>query len=682
MLHLFLKQSPFIRLVISVITGYYLSDVFDLPLACYILISGITFILLLLWNKRLSVKIIYRYRYLSGILAFIMFTALSAIYWQVRKPVYLNSNSEAVIKVQLIEALGQTKLNYKFEAYLYQSSLDTLQDQKLKGIVYLPINKTADRYESNDLVVLQGRFTPYSKPSGVFTFNYSQYLINQRIGFRFLAKHVKNAGRSERFNVFVFCGQLKAFLREQYHNAGLNTSQLAILNALFLGDKSLLTYEQKSAFSDAGAMHLLAVSGLHVGIIYMIMLKIILLIGFKKNSILSFVFVVLTLWIYALITGFSSSVLRASLMFTILELGRIYNYKTGIFNLLGSSMFIILIIEPLSIYNIGFWLSHVAVAFIVSFYPSINAWLHFKFPPFKWIWSIVAVSIAAQLGTLPISIYAFYEFPLYFILTNILLIPLVAPILILAVLASLFSFSSALMGLLIPALGDLLTLMEQATRWIDSLPYSSITNLFVEWWQLPLIYMVLILLLIYINYRFVNYLKFLLIAFIVFVASFHIHSSTKPNEVLYVSDIKNKSVVNYIGQGQNIIYTSTPIENKEAEFAFKGLWAKVGAPAEYSVVLMDGKQKTKPVVKLIGGESIGILPKGVYWNDRILFDRLILLGAPSMPVKAFLEINPAKQLIVANGWSWYQKKKWLKACSERQNRIHNVQEDGVVLIGL
>ncbi|MCG8581768.1 MAG: ComEC family competence protein, partial [Bacteroidales bacterium] len=462
MLTLFLKKSPFIRLIIPVIAGVYLA--FKIPdaqkeLSLLLLLSLACFIGFSYWFKR---NAIYKYRHLSGILGIVLFFFWAALYAQLRMPQIPDLEGEGVLKVQLTESIGETDKNYKYEVQLLSLHNDSLKVlTQSKGIVFVPKNQDGRKLIPGDVIYSKGWFIPFSKPDTRFDFDYSSYLHNQRIAFRFVVRnyHVVDSEIGS-FDLFMQSARLKQYLNEKFIAAGMSKSQLAILNALFLGDKSKLTYEQKVAFSNAGAMHLLAVSGLHVGIIYMLLISIFTSLGLKKNNIVVACIVISLLWIYAFITGFSPSVLRASLMFTILETGRITSRKTGIFNLLGASMFIIVVIEPLSIFNIGFWLSHCAVASIVCFYSKINNWLSFQFPPLRWLWSVVAVSLAAQIGTLPISIYAFHGFPLYFIITNILLIPIVTPIHVLAVFSSLFSFSSLVLSVFVPSLGDLLTFME------------------------------------------------------------------------------------------------------------------------------------------------------------------------------------------------------------------------------
>ncbi|WP_430816205.1 ComEC/Rec2 family competence protein [Carboxylicivirga sp. RSCT41] len=681
MLNLFLKKSPFIRLILPLIAGICLGmnlpdKKLELFLAALVLL--ICFVGLSFWLRKSAS---YRYRHLSGILGLVMFFFWASLYVQLRMPRVLDVDGEGVVKLRLIENIGETDKNHKYEAQLLSLEQDSLEGIfQGKGVIYLSGEHKKSQPNAGDVIYARGWFIPFSKPDTQFDFDYSGYLRNQRISFRFLVQdHSIATEDSESIDLFILSARLKEHLNNTFISAGIPESQLAILNALFLGDKSKLSYEQKVSFSNAGAMHLLAVSGLHAGIIYMLLITIISSLGIRKNSVVSACIVITFLWIYAFITGFSPSVLRASLMLTILETGRVSRQKTGIFNLLGASMFIILVIEPLSVFNIGFWLSHSAVAAIVCFYPKINSWFMYTFPPFRWLWSLVSVSLAAQIGTLPLCIYAFHGFPLYFLITNILLIPVVTPIILLAISASLFSFSSLALSLLIPPLDELLTFMEQTALWIDSLPYSMITNLYISGFQLVCIYVSIVLLLVYFDHRFIRYLKLALGTIVVVFASMHLRNYHLPDEVLYVANIKGKSVVNHFGPGTNTIYTNEALTEKEVDFAFSGIWAYYLADSNYSISLMNHKQNTDPVVKLIGNQSVAIVPHHAMWDEQAEFDIVVLLGKPKMTAEHLSTSLRVQQLVIPNGWKWYDKRKWLKAYSDHIENVHNVSDDGVLI---
>ena len=209
----------------------------------------------------------------------------------------------------------------------------------------------------------------------------------------------------------------------EYLNSALTENltgkDLAIAQALILGDKSLLDTETKNAFTNTGAMHILAVSGMHVGLILYLFLAV---FGFfpqflsKKQATIA---IVLFLWIYAFITGLSASVLRAVLMFTVLALSQISSKQHDSINTLFFSAFILLLLNPLYALDIGFQLSYLAMIGIFLFYPKVEKLLEVKTIILKELWQGTALGFAAQLMTTGISLFYFHQFPNYFVLSNL-----------------------------------------------------------------------------------------------------------------------------------------------------------------------------------------------------------------------------------------------------------------------
>lgn len=199
----------------------------------------------------------------------------------------------------------------------------------------------------------------------------------------------------------------------------LSDSELSVAKALVLGDKSMLTQETKAQFSNAGAMHVLAVSGLHVGIVMYLLISI---FGrfpriFSRNG--AFLLAVILIWIYAGITGFSPSVLRSTFMFSVLVLGQLVSKKSDGLNTLFLTAVVMLLLNPLLLYDIGFQLSYLAMIGILNFYKPISELLNIKNKWLRKMWEGTAVGIAAQLTTVPLTLYYFHQFPNYFALTNI-----------------------------------------------------------------------------------------------------------------------------------------------------------------------------------------------------------------------------------------------------------------------
>lgn len=194
---------------------------------------------------------------------------------------------------------------------------------------------------------------------------------------------------------------------------------LGVANALLLGDKQLLSAETRTNFSNAGAMHVLAVSGLHVGIVLYVLMFILgrfpKLIS-KTTAVLTAVVII---WLYAGVTGFSPSVIRASFMFSMLVLAQLAGRNFDAMNILFFTAFVLLVIDPLLIYDIGFQLSYLAMVGIFVLYPIVSTWFYIKNEWIRKLWEGTAVGIAAQAFTVPLTLYYFHQFPNYFMLTNI-----------------------------------------------------------------------------------------------------------------------------------------------------------------------------------------------------------------------------------------------------------------------
>lgn len=204
-----------------------------------------------------------------------------------------------------------------------------------------------------------------------------------------------------------------------------NPESRQIASALLLGEKEALDREVRKSYSETGTMHILAVSGLHVGIIYAILLFPLKRVKAKSRIRKGYLLLVIGLiWIYALLTGFSPSVIRASFMFTLFSLGQMRERKPSIWNILAFSALVMIAINPEVIHEVGFQLSYAAVAGIVGLQPIIVRWWEPQSRILEYFWQLAAVSMAAQLATFPLTLYYFHIFPTYFLLANLVIIPM------------------------------------------------------------------------------------------------------------------------------------------------------------------------------------------------------------------------------------------------------------------
>ena len=281
-------------------------------------------------------------------------------------------------------------------------------------------------------------------------------------------------------------------LLERYRQWGMEGDTYAVLAAMTLGDKSALGRDVRAMYSKVGASHILALSGMHLMVIYGM---ITLLIGSRRFRIVAQVVTVLAIWAFALLVGLAPSVTRAAAMVTtysLLSLG--YRERMSL-NTLAFVAIVMLIINPLALYDVGFQLSFMAVLAILL----LNPLMQQVFPPhvqmehrwLKWLWGLTTISIAAQIGTAPLVAYYFGQLPTYFLLTNFIVIPLATVILYLALLCMAFSFWPLAVSWMTKILAAAVVLMNGMLGWIAQLPACSISGLHPSVLQVALVYVVI-----------------------------------------------------------------------------------------------------------------------------------------------------------------------------------------------
>ena len=264
-----------------------------------------------------------------------------------------------------------------------------------------------------------------------------------------------------------------------YQRMGIREPQLGILSALTLGYREELNREVQQSFSAAGAMHILAVSGLHTGIVWGIIIWILTLGGLVKplyeQHTLKWIITSITLvalWAYAFITGLSPSVMRSALMLTIVEIGWLLQRNSNSINTLSAAAVIILLINPLALWDVSFQLSFVAVAALITIAKRMNQSIIVKGKIPQYITGLLLVSIAAQIGTIPISLYYFGQTSNYFALTNLVVIP--AAFLLLTLGIGSLAFSWCIVGDWLASAADYCTYgLRVFVEWIESLPFST-----------------------------------------------------------------------------------------------------------------------------------------------------------------------------------------------------------------
>ncbi|MCQ2369726.1 MAG: ComEC/Rec2 family competence protein [Paludibacteraceae bacterium] len=272
----------------------------------------------------------------------------------------------------------------------------------------------------------------------------------------------------------------------------ISNDNVGIISALTLGKKDDLSRDTRQIFSLAGGSHVLAVSGLHVGIIYAIILGLLSFIPHSQiGNITRHSIVILCLWFYAFICGLPASVVRSAFMFSLISGSYILGKSNYSLNSVFVSMFFMLLYNPLYLFDIGFQLSYAAVISILIFYPKLYSILHFQNKIMIWVWGMICVSAAAQIGTLPLTVYYFHQIPVYSILTNFVVVPAAFIIIYVALALLVFSFIPPV-AMLIGRLADVITeMLCNGVAGIVNLPYSVISDIHIDFYIVLLMFAII-----------------------------------------------------------------------------------------------------------------------------------------------------------------------------------------------
>ena len=289
-------------------------------------------------------------------------------------------------------------------------------------------NKTIDKPKYGDVFFVKGNPQEIASPKNPEEFDYQNYMRRQNISYQqyLRAENVEKTGSEPPDILINYALRINAYADSILTTFVEGKNQYGVANAMILGQRDDLSNDLMQAYSAAGAIHVLSVSGLHVGVIYAVLLWT---FGFmkrkgKSGKIGFFLLIFSVLWFYAFITGLSSPVLRSSIMFSIFLIAETFNKNKDGYNTTALSAFVLLLYNPNFLFNVGFQLSYLAVFGMIHFQPKLNplfpidkkkSWLHWLGDR---IWKVTTVAVAAQIATFPITIYYFHQFPNYFIFAN------------------------------------------------------------------------------------------------------------------------------------------------------------------------------------------------------------------------------------------------------------------------
>ena len=548
MLPAFFHQTPFFRLLLPFVAGIVVGFGFSVPAGCVMLVCGLSMMGLFVLVRKRKRLVPRRWGWLYGIFLniFLFATGVCTVVLHPFTPIEESEQGAWLVVVQEppTERANSMKATIKVRAQLTDDASIACNELV---VAYFRKDSLSRHIRQGDLLVIDATLNPATNAGNPYEFDYRGYLARKHIS-RSVFVESGNWQKLDSYaqNPFInLSNRIRNCLLDVFNRAGLSGNELAVASALVLGYKADFDDELRQAYSASGAMHVLAVSGLHVGIVYMVLATFLKLTPFINRlrwlrALLSLVF----LWLFAMITGMSPSVMRATTMFSFIAAGEALDRRAYTYNSIAASAFVLLFFDPNNLFNVSFQFSYMAVIAIVF----INRYLYGLFTFKNWLlnqaWNLTCVSIAAQIGTAPLALYYFHQFPSYFILSNFVVIPAATVI----IYGALMLFVVSPVPLLLETLGWLLDKFLYGVNFliffIEKMPGSVILEIRFAGWEIVCAYFLVASLSIWMLTKY----KTALFA-AVLIVSFWLTGAT----VRSGNDLRRQQFIVYNAQGNSLL---------------------------------------------------------------------------------------------------------------------------------
>jgi competence protein ComEC len=573
-------EVPFVRLLFPLIIGILVAYTFADPLIyswrfglIYILFGS--YLILLLAYKKYK---LFRWGWLFGILIHFYLVILAyelTVHFSGRfDPSHFSALKSETLLVKIINEPKLTSGIIRFESEVIAVySEKRIQNSNGKLLIALKLD-TFKVIEVNygDLFLIPANYQEVEPSYNPGEFDFKSYLEDKQIYFQIFlqAEEGKRVFQNAGNPLISFALTLRKDLVKKFTRFLPDQEASSMASTLILGYRVDLNKDLIEAYSKTGTMHVLSVSGMHVGIVFLVLSFLLKPMDRSKNLILlRAIIIIAVIWFYSLLTGFSPSVCRSALMLSFVVLGKAMNKNQNTYNLIAISAFFLLLYDPYYLFDVGFQLSYLAVAGLVYFHPIIYNTFYIKNKLLEHVWSYCALSIAAQLATFPLSIYYFHQFPVYFLLSNLLIVLPVAFIMYAGIAFLIIPYS-----LIIQPLGKFLNWLINFTNdilyKIEQLPFSVLEGLWVSGFEYLLISSLIILFVFWQSFRnkFLIWLSFFIGIILAFSLSIKSIENFKRHELIFYSLRKNTAIA-YLFKGRSIIITDINPSDKLYTYSIK-----------------------------------------------------------------------------------------------------------------
>jgi competence protein ComEC len=651
-------------MILGILLGFYLQPKFPYILSLLL----ITLLVLAITFKKQK-----RHGFpFFGIIACVTTTLLGILLVIVSKPEnnkrhYMNhlENQENIWQVKVDEVLKPSAYSKR-----YIVKAQRVNQNKVTGKLILRIaNDSSDSSLSvDDELTLFCEAKTIPIPLNHAQFNYKEFLEKKRIYHQLTTgknEFVLNQNSSK--TIYGIASRFRSYLIQKLHKESFGKEELSIIQALLLGQRNDISEETYNNYKNAGAVHILAVSGLHIGIL-LLLLQFLLspLELLPKGKTIKLIALVFCLWAFAFIAGLSASVVRAVTMFSFVAYAMYLNRPTNTFNIIALSMFFILLIKPLFLFQVGFQMSYAAVIAIVWIYPKLQ---RFWYPENRIVrkgWQLFAVSLAAQLGVLPISLFYFHQFPALFFVSNLVVIPFLGLILGAGILVVLLIGMNALPETIAIAYNFLIKSMNFVIEFVAQQEAFIFRDISFDRLQLLLGYLILTSLVVALSKPKFKYITFLLLSFVALQA-WHLCKLTNvvtKEQLVLTHETANSMLLKQKGRSLYVYGNRTDFSSRIIK--------------DYKIAesIDDISYTETKNVYSINNKKLYVMDSLAVYPSQKRMDYLVLTFSPKVNLERLLDSIPTKKVIVDGSNYTSYVNRWRETCLKRKLPFHYTGEKG------
>jgi competence protein ComEC len=576
--------------------------------------------------------------------------------------------NQHLIRLVINEKLKNTQKNTR-----YISTIRSVDKQQSFGKIILNIKKP-NQIDSIKIGAELNVIGMLYKNKGSFNpnqFDYGKYLENQEIYAQVYANETQINIVGTQKTIWSQFSNFRTKIIENLALSNFKKEELNILIALLLGQQQDISPEILKDYQYAGAVHILSVSGLHVGFILMFITFLLKpMSNSKRNAILKLVIILVSLWTYGILAGLSASVVRSVTMFSFVAIGIHLKRTVNIFHTLVVSMLLILLWKPSFLFDVGFQLSYLALFFILWVQPLLSNIWQPKNRIIQYIWDIVTVSTAAQIGAMPLSIYYFHQFPGLFFITNIIVLPLLGVIMIIGLIAIIIACFGIVPFVIAKPLEFLIEFLNYIIHWVATFEDFIIKNISFNKEMLVASYLVIIFGVLWFKKNTFQRL-FLTLLSIISLQCVFIYTKFKAENTdeFIVFNAKKHSIITERKKDLITVYSNDSIlENIDNNLAIQS----------YLIGNFCKIEEKKNIGNLFyfKNKKILIIDSSSVYLEKTKPDILIVINSPKINLlRVFESWKPEQVVIDGSNYKSYARL-WEATCRKEKIPFHNTNEKG------